>query len=137
VRYAPQESNEIKIIFYLTGTITGINTQYLGEVFDAYLQEHGMRHSYSGHAWENAYCERINRTMKRNYLDHRTITTKRELVREVKRAVHAYNSEKSHHGLSDHLSPDQFSKELEKGKYPDYFEPVWNRLTGSKQLILN
>lgn len=116
---------------------TDAGSQYVSEVFERYLREHGIRHSYSGHAWENAYCERINRTIKRNYLDHRTITTRQELIRQVKRAVHAYNSEKPHRGLPDHLSPDQFSKELEKGRYPDYVESVWNRLTDSKHLILN
>lgn len=75
-----------------------------------------MRHSYSGHARESAYCECINRTTKRNYLDHRRIRTKQELIREVKRTVRAYNSEKPHHGLPDHLRPDQFSRALENGK---------------------
>jgi len=116
---------------------TDPGAQYVSIVFEEYLQDNDMRHSYSGHAWENAYCERINRTIKRNYLDHRPIHTKEDLVREVKRAVKAYNSEKPHHGLPDHLSPDQFSKALENGKYPDYVEKVWNRLTDPKKLILN
>ena len=63
------------------------------------------------YAWENGKAERINGVIKNNYLEHRHITTFKQLVREVDRSVQLYNHEKPHIMLK-RKSPIQFEKTI-------------------------
>ena len=60
-------------------------------------------------AWQNGKAERINGVIKNNYLQHRSIHSYADLIREVDRSVLLYNSEKPHIELQ-RKSPLQFEK---------------------------
>jgi len=51
------------------------------------LKEHGIKVSMCNEAWENAYTERINRTIKDEYLRHRNIDCLETLRKEMNRAI--------------------------------------------------
>jgi transposase InsO family protein len=61
-------------------------------------------------AQDNAYSERINRTIKEEYLDYWRPETFLQLRHMVKKAVNQYNSRRSHQHLKK-LNPDQFEKQ--------------------------
>ena len=58
-------------------------------------------------AQDNAYAERINRTIKEEYLDHWKPQTFTQLKSQVKKAVKNYNSKRSHGNL-EKRNPEEF-----------------------------
>ena len=96
-------------------------SQYNSLIYLEHLANHELRVSMCSEAWENAYCERINRTMKDEYLKHRTIDSLENLRREVDRAVKFYNEERPHWSLPQQLNPvayEKYVEKLSKGKRP-------------------
>ena len=63
------------------------------------LKSHGCSISMSLTAQDNAYAERVNRTIKEEYLAHWNPCSYQELRRHVKRAVKNYNSKRIHNGI--------------------------------------
>ncbi len=59
-------------------------------------------------AWQNAYKERINGTIKNDYLYVRDITTLGQLRKILNRDVNAYNQEKPHGNLLHKMNPMKF-----------------------------
>ena len=84
--------------------------QYYDKAFLKLTQEHGIINSMCKYAWENPYAERINGTIKNNYLQHWEIKTFVQLQKSVDRAVKLYNQEKPHKGLN-RLSPIEYEKQ--------------------------
>ncbi|WP_158278758.1 DDE-type integrase/transposase/recombinase [Rhodohalobacter mucosus] len=123
----------------LSGLIvhTDRGIQYTSGEYKRYLESHGLRHSMARYAWQNAYCERVNRTIKEGYLQHYTTDSYSSLAAGVCRAVRLYNHSKPHRGLPCRLSPDQFVKELNQGLHPDYRVNIWSKLTSTKMLYVN
>jgi len=60
-------------------------------------------------AQDNAYAERINQTIKDEYLSHWKPLTLNELIKDVKRAVDHYNIKRIHKSLNK-LTPLQFEQ---------------------------
>lgn len=116
---------------------TDRGVQYTSKVYKEYLGKQGVRHSMAHYAWQNAYCERVNRTIKRNYLDHYKTNCFQSLCRRVDQAVGLYNQSKPHRGLPSRMAPDQFVKELNQGGHPDYKVKIWSKLTSTNRLHLN
>lgn len=116
---------------------TDRGVQYTSEEYKSYLGGRGLRHSMAHYAWQNAYCERVNRTIKANYLAFYNIDSYHSLQRGVARAVRLYNASKPHRSLPSRLSPDQFVKELNQGLHPDYRVNIWSKLTSTKMLHSN
>jgi len=83
--------------------------QYLGM-----LKEHGIKVSMCNEAWENAYTERINRTIKHEYLRHRNIDCLSTLKREMKRSVNLYNKNRPHWSLPQQMPPAMFEEYVNK-----------------------
>lgn len=111
--------------------------QYTSSEFKGYLARQGVRQSMAHFAWQNAYCERVNRTIKRNYLAHYTTRSYRSLRRALSTAVRLYNAGKPHRGLPDHLAPDRFASAQSQGEYPDYKVKIWSPLTATNRLYVN
>ena len=76
------------------------------------LSKNGIRMSMCETAQENAYTERINGTIKNDYLVGKEITTLAQLRRELNKVVLAYNEERPHHSLPGRMSPMQFENFL-------------------------
>jgi transposase InsO family protein len=62
-------------------------------------------------AWENAYSERINKTIKTEYLDGWKIKNYKSLVKRTKMAVDHYNNQREHSSLNK-LTPAAFERQL-------------------------
>lgn len=116
---------------------TDRGTQYTSQAYKDYLGDWELTHSMAHYAWQNAYCERVNRTIKEGYLKHYTTNSYGSLAAGVRRAVGLYNQSKPHRSLPSRLSPDQFVKELNQGLHPDYRVHIWSKLTSTKMLHVN
>jgi hypothetical protein len=94
--------------------------QYISEEYTLLLTNAGIKISMCNEVHENAHIERVNGTIKNQYLRHWNITTFEELKSRLKNTIETYNSKKPHSSLNK-LSPDSFEqyiKELEVDKRP-------------------
>ncbi len=82
-------------------------SQYISKAYTRLLEKMGVRISMGLSALENAYAERINRTIKEEYLDYKWIRTFSQLKKAVANAVYHYNNFRPHNNLKK-LSPAQF-----------------------------
>lgn len=112
-------------------------TQYTSGEFRKYLSDHGITQSMAYFGWQNAYSERINGTIKNNYLYPWRPDSFKSLKRAVAKAVRVYNKSKPHRNLPNRLAPDAFVAEISNGKFTDYTFNIWSKLTSTKKLNLN
>lgn len=87
-------------------------SQYVDLGYQKLLTDRGISISMGVCAQDNPYAERINGTIKNEYLKHREINTFHKLKHEVKRAVNHYNTRRIHNHLPNNLNPVAFEKEL-------------------------
>jgi putative transposase len=83
-------------------------SQYNCKEYLQTLHEHGIKISMCNEAWENAYTERINRTIKYEYLRHRSIEGLKTLKKELTRAINLYNQKRPHWSLPHQMTPANF-----------------------------
>lgn len=86
--------------------------QFIDHLYREVLNKKGIRMSMCQMAYQNAYTERINGTIKNDYLVGKDIKTLACLRRELNKAVAAYNEERPHHCLPGRMSPVQFENFL-------------------------
>lgn len=89
-------------------------TQYHSKKYLDMLTRHQIKVSMCLEAWENAYTERINLTIKDEYLKHYTIENLTDLTRGLDRAVDLYNTTRPHWSLPKQMSPIQFEQYISK-----------------------
>ena len=82
-------------------------SQYTYKQYISLLKQNGSRISMALSAQENAYAERINRTIKEEYLDHWKPQTFNQLKRMTTKAVQNYNSKRIHNN-NNRMSPEKF-----------------------------
>lgn len=70
-----------------------------------------LKNSMCESVYENAHAERINGTIKNDYLIHYGPQDYSQLIRMTTKAVMKYNSERPHQSLGN-MSPNQFEKSL-------------------------
>jgi len=87
-------------------------SQYIDKEYQQLLKDYDISPSMCKAAWENAYTERINRTIKEEYLNRWNIENYKTLSSSVAKAVKHYNNKRKHKSLGD-KSPVQFEKNLE------------------------
>lgn len=87
--------------------------QYGDKDYINILKHHKIKISMCREAWQNAYTERINGTLKNGYLYSWNIQSLNDLKNAVKKAVEAYNEEKPHRSLPHRMSPAKFESYLE------------------------
>ena len=92
-------------------------SQYTYKGYVELLEKHGTSISMATSAQDNAYAERINRTIKEEYLDHWKPKSLSQLKMMIKKAVKNYNQKRIHNQL-DRTTPIQFENQLveQKGK---------------------
>lgn len=71
-------------------------SQYISEAYTSLLSAYKVKISMCANVLENAHIERVNRTIKNQYLKHWTIKNLNQLKRATEKAVSAYNYEKPH-----------------------------------------
>ena len=98
--------------------------QYIDKEYLSALQSRHIKISMCSEAWQNAYSERINGTIKNDYLKAWRIDTLSDLRKALTKAVNAYNHEKPHRNLPGKMSPvrfEEYLRTLPPAKYP-WFE---------------
>ena len=99
-------------------TISGLihhsdrGSQFVDSDYRQLLTDRGIHMSMGLIAQENAYAERINGTIKNEYLKFKTIRNYEDLKKEVDLAVGHYNNQRIHRHLPGKQSPRQFESEL-------------------------
>ena len=84
-------------------------SQYTCKEYLGILEERGIEVSMALSAQDNAYAERINRTIKEEYLDYWRPNSFNQLKIMMKRAVENYNKTRPHKHLK-YSSPCQFER---------------------------
>ncbi len=97
-------------------------SQYTYKTYTDLLQSHATTISMALSAQDNAYAERINRTIKEEYLDHWKPQSFSQLKCQVNKAVRNYNNKRSH----DHL----------KKRNPEEFINYWSTLKTEDRPII-
>src|SRR5699024_9901002 len=82
-------------------------SQYTYKEYVNLLKSNGSKISMALTAHDNAYAERINKTIKEEYLDHWKPKTFNQLKRMVKKAVENYNTKRIHNN-NNRMSPGKF-----------------------------
>ncbi len=101
------------IIFHSDG-----GGQYYDKEFLTLTKKYGFRNSMCEYAYENGKAERINGTIKNNYLKHYQISSYEELVKNVDHAVQLYNEQRPHKSLK-YKTPYEFEKSIVNLKQPN------------------
>lgn len=86
--------------------------QYIDKNYIALLERYGISISMGASAQENAYAERINGTIKNEYLNYWQPKNLKELKSMLKKAVNHYNNRRVHNQLPGKTTPVQFEKSL-------------------------
>lgn len=99
--------------------------QYISDEYVKLLSDAKISISMCNEVHENAHIERVNGTIKNQYLKYRNINNFEELKKEVKRTVKTYNESKPHSALNK-MPPnsfEQYIKELNYSQRPKL--PIW------------
>ena len=83
--------------------------QYIYKEYIQLLKDNKTQISMSISAQDNAYAERINRTIKEEYLEHWKPKSYLQLKNDVRRAVNNYNYNRIHNNLNK-TNPVEFEK---------------------------
>ena len=83
--------------------------QYIYNEYIALLKENKCKISMCKSSQDNAYAERINRTIKEEYLDHWKPTDFNQLKQNTQRAVNHYNNKRIHNSLN-RTEPEAFNQ---------------------------
>lgn len=116
---------------------TDRGVQYTSAEWRQALALHGAVPSMARCAWENAYCERVHRTIKEEYLKWWPHGRPAELGRSLAMAVRRYNTSRHHSGLPGRQPPDQFAGAWRQGRHPDFSFRIWSKLTQIDTLHIN
>lgn len=89
-------------------------SQYIDKDYVSELGKYEITPSMCKHGWQNAYCERINGTIKNEYLRTWDIVGYSELKLYLDRAVNLYNNDRPHDNLPNRMAPAVFEAKLEQ-----------------------
>lgn len=89
-------------------------SQYIYEEYINLLKSNGCQISMAKTAQDNAYAERINRTIKHDYIERWRPLDFEQLKRMLTMAVNQYNNVRPHNNIGK-LSPVEFEKRLLAG----------------------
>lgn len=85
--------------------------QYIYKEYIILLEENGCKISMALTGQDNAYAERINRTIKEEYLDYWKPKTFKELKTSIKKAISHYNTKRPHNRIGKQ-NPEEFERSL-------------------------
>lgn len=86
-------------------------SQYVSDDYTALLEQYGIRISMCNEVYENTHIERVNDTIKNQYLKRWDINNVKELSYKLADAVKAYNEQRPHQSLNG-MSPVEYEKYL-------------------------
>jgi putative transposase len=85
--------------------------QYASDAYTQLLGRYEVSISMCDEVYENTHIERVNDTIKNQYLNRMEISSRKELDTKVAETMEAYNGSRPHQAL-DHMSPVQYEKHL-------------------------
>ena len=88
-------------------------SQYMSTDYRKLLSDYDIRISVAEDSLQNGYAERINSTIKNDYLNFHKTEDLKKLRRNLKRCVWLYNHERPHSSLN-YLTPAVFEQSLSK-----------------------
>lgn len=86
-------------------------SQYASDIYTDILQDYGIEISMCNEVYENTHIERLNDTIKNQYLNRRNIVSERQLKEEVAKTMGTYNAKRPHQSLND-MTPIDFEVSL-------------------------
>lgn len=92
--------------------------QYCSDLYIALLNSKGIAISMANTCLENSYAERVNGTIKNQYLLDKPVNGLHQLRREVKEAVKLYNCERPHKSLA-YSTPTEFEESIKRITLPE------------------
>jgi putative transposase len=87
-------------------------SQYVSDIYTETLGDHGILISMCEDVYENTHIERLNDTVKNQYLNRMDITGERDLKQKVAKTIETYNNLRPHKSLGG-LTPVQYEAKLE------------------------
>jgi len=87
-------------------------SQYASDIYTNTLDDYGIQISMCDEVYENTHIERLNDTIKNQYLNRRNITSEPQLKQEISRTMETYNSKRPHKSLAG-MTPVAFEAYLE------------------------
>jgi transposase InsO family protein len=87
-------------------------SQYASDIYTETLYNYGIKISMCNEVYENTHIERVNDTIKNQYLNRMSITNELELKRKVDQVMNTYNIKRPHQSLAG-LTPVDFEAYLE------------------------
>lgn len=86
-------------------------SQYVSDAYTELLEQHGIRISMCNEVYENTHVERVNDTIKNQYLKRMKITDRKSLHKKLDEVVKTYNETRPHRSLKK-KSPIQYENKL-------------------------
>ena len=93
-------------------------SQYASDAYTQALESYGIRISMCDEVYENTHIERINGTVKNQYLERMYINSYPELKKKLKQVIETYNNSRPHQSLNK-MTPftyEQFLKQAPLGE---------------------
>lgn len=112
---ALKQALKLRGIKNYTGTLihhSDKGSQYASDDYTALLDQNGIRISMCNEVYENTHIERVNDTIKNQYLKRWRIDNVNQLSKRLNDAVNTYNEQRPHQSLKG-MSPMQYEKYLE------------------------
>lgn len=106
-------------------------SQYICKEYNEILKTNKSKISMALSGQDNAYAERINRTIKEEYLDHWNPKTFEQLKKCLEKAVNHYNNKRPHNNIGK-LSPVDFEKKWFNDSY--FTKPILTIFDNEKQV---
>jgi putative transposase len=88
-------------------------TQYASDAYTETLDRYEIKISMCNEVYENTHIERVNETIKNQYMYRKEINNKRQLETQLNETIKAYNESRPHQSLSK-MSPVQYENYLLK-----------------------
>lgn len=88
-------------------------SQYASDLYTQTLDNYGIEISMCEDVLENSHIERVNETIKDQYLNRWQINSEKELIQKVKQAMDTYNNLRPHQSLNK-LTPVEYENLLLK-----------------------
>jgi transposase InsO family protein len=86
-------------------------TQYASDGYIELLEQRGIQISMCNEVYENTHIERVNDTIKNQYLKRMDIKIHKQVRPKLSEAIRAYNESRPHQSLN-RMSPVQYEKHL-------------------------
>ncbi|EMS30882.1 Mobile element protein [Mariniradius saccharolyticus AK6] len=87
--------------------------QYVSDIYTDTLDAYGIRISMCDEVYENTHIERVNDTIKNQYLNRIHIASQRELMQKVAQVINTYNNKRPHQAIGK-TTPSEYENLLKE-----------------------